>query len=291
MVDISTAMQAAAAEGRRKQQSDDGRKKRPGGKLGVENFDPREHVEKEKADTISMWLMLAYGCIISLAIRFVMMPGMTGPKSVLWSLPLLLVITIPSLHKVVVPKKFSERYTFGTWFKASMLFIFTWLALSFILTNPPLGDIAAPDIAGKMTVIMVDGEDVLIDDDNLTSSKATFTLDRNGSDGEAVMLLAVNDNSDAGAATLTVHSLYNEPNSEEVEVLDVRVSENSGCDAYWDGLRTSQQTSIVTHRYDECVAVNLGVLGAGEYRITITLEEDGDPWVNSREAVYTLTVV
>lgn len=291
MVDISTAMQAAKAEGRRKQKADDGRKKRPGGKLGVENFDPKDHVEKEKADTISMWLVIGYGLFVASTIRYIMMPGMDGPKSVLWFLPMMLVVTIPSLHKVVVPKHFSERYTFGTWFKASMLFIFTWLALSFILANPPLGDIAAPDIAGKMTVVIVDGEDILIDDDNLTSSGSAFILDRNGSSGEAYLLFSINDNADAKAATLTVHSKIKAPDSENIEVISETVDSNAGCDAFWEGLREKQKDKIVTHDFDECVSVNLGVLTEGEYDLTVTLSEQGDPWVNSRTIRYTLTVV
>ena len=72
MVDLNTAMQAARAENRRKKKSGDDRKARPGGKLGVENFDPKDHVEKEVADTISMWLVVAFGSIISLVIFIIL---------------------------------------------------------------------------------------------------------------------------------------------------------------------------------------------------------------------------
>ncbi|MDP6099735.1 MAG: hypothetical protein QF566_06115, partial [Candidatus Thalassarchaeaceae archaeon] len=83
MVDLNTAMQAARAETRRKKRDKDDRKKRPGSDLGVENFNPRDHVEKEKADTISMWLVIVFGLIISFIMRYLMMPGMDGPKAVL----------------------------------------------------------------------------------------------------------------------------------------------------------------------------------------------------------------
>ncbi|MCS5526621.1 MAG: hypothetical protein NZ774_02050, partial [Candidatus Poseidoniales archaeon] len=186
MVDLNTAMQAARAENRRKKGSGDDRKARPGGKLGVENFDPKDHVEKEVADTISMWLVVAFGTIISLVMRYVMMPGMEGPKSVLWFLPMTLVVIIPSLHRVLVPEPYKSRYTFGNWFRSGMLFIFTWLALSFILVNPPIGDIGAPDIAGKMTVVIIDDEgNISIDSDNLTSKKHSFILNTTDNSGEA----------------------------------------------------------------------------------------------------------
>ncbi len=170
MVDISTAMQAARAEGKRKSRSDGDSKGKPGGKLGIENFDPRDHVQKERAETISMWLMIAMGLTVALMIRYVMMPGMEGPKSVLWFLPVSLSFVIPTLHRVLIPEPFKSLYTFWNWFRGSMLYIFTWLALCFILVNPPLGDIAAPDVANRFTIVMVEDEwEMLIDYDNLTS--------------------------------------------------------------------------------------------------------------------------
>ena len=291
MVDLNTAMQAARAETRRKKRGKDDRKKRPGSDLGVENFDPKDHVEKEKADTISMWLVLSFGLLISFIMRYVMMPGMEGPKAVLWSLPLTLVVVIPSLHRVLVPEPYKSRYTFGNWFRASMLFIFTWLALSFILVNPPIGDIGAPDIAGKMTVVIVDNEDVLIDSDNLTSKGGNFILDRNGSTGEAWMIFSVNDNTDPGLAKLLVTSHYNDPGALDVVHYNKTVGNNSDCPGIWDGLRESQQNSISTHEYDECVAINLGRLSDGNYHITITMTEEGNPWTNTRVIEYDLEVV
>ena len=145
-----------------------------------------------------------------LAILDWVMPGMTGPKDVLWFLPLALVVVISPLHKVVIPEPWKSRYTFGNWFRASMLYVFTWLALSFLLVNPPLGDVAAPDVAGSYTVIILDGEDVLLDSDNLSSSKGAFILDLNGSDGEAYMVFAINDNTDPGMANLSMTLLSSE---------------------------------------------------------------------------------
>ena len=291
MVDLNTAMQAARAENRRKKRSGDDKKGKPGGKLGVENFDPKDHVEKEVADTISMWLVITFGTLISLIMRYVMMPGMDGPKSVLWFLPLTLVAIVPSLHKVLVPEPYKSRYTLGNWFRAAMLFIFTWLALSFILVNPPIGDIGAPDIAGKMTVVIVDGEDILIDSDNLSSKSHSFTLNRNGSSGDAWMVFYINDNTDPSLATINLTSLLNAPGETAQELAGGDVDDYSNCTTILDGLRESQQNAIKKHNYDACVAINLGVLEAGDYHLTVTLSEDGDPWVNTRVIEYDLTVV
>ena len=220
-----------------------------------------------------------------------MMPGMEGPKSVLWFLPLTLVVILPSLHRVLVPEPYKSRYTFGNWFRAAMLFIFTWLALSFILVNPPIGDIGAPDIAGKMTVVIVDGEDILIDSDNLTSKKNSFILDRNGSSGEAWMIFYVNDNTDPSVATINLTSLFNAPNETPKELAGGTVGDYSNCTSIVDGLRESQQNAIQKHEYDVCAAINLGVLDAGDYHLTVTLTEDGDPWTNTRVIEYDLTIV
>ncbi len=290
MVDLNTAMQAARAENKRKQRSSGDKKARPGGKLGIENFDPKDHVEKEKADTISMWLVLAFGATISLIMRYVMMPGMDGPKSVLWFLPLTMVVIIPSLHRVIIPEPYKSRYTFGNWFRGGMLFIFTWLAFSFILVNPPIGDIGAPDISGKMTVVIVDDGDILIDSDNLTSKGSAFTLDRNGSTGEAWILFGVNDNNDPAVATVSLTSHFNAPNETANEMAGEKVADYS-CGSILPELRESQQNAIVTHQYDVCSAINLGVLNAGEYALKITLTEEGDPWVNTRVINYDITVI
>ena len=71
MVDLSTAMTAAQGERRQRMQGDDREKKvrRTGRNLGIEAFDPVKHVQKEKADTASMWLVLAFSLTITLLMR------------------------------------------------------------------------------------------------------------------------------------------------------------------------------------------------------------------------------
>ena len=49
---------------------------------GIELFDPVKHVGKEKADTASMWLVIAFSmAIVSLMMRYVLMPNTSPDKS------------------------------------------------------------------------------------------------------------------------------------------------------------------------------------------------------------------
>jgi hypothetical protein len=104
------------------------------------------------------------------------------------------------------------------------------------------------------------------------------------------MVFAINDNTDPGLANLSMTLLSSEFGSSPVEVVSATVSTLS-CDSVWDGLRKSQQNSIVKHEFDSCVSIGLGDISAGEYVVTIGLTEQGDPWLNSRTLTYSLTVV
>ena len=140
-------MAAAAAERRNRGAGDKERKKnRSGADMGIESFDPVKHVSKEKADTVSMWLVLTFATTMALVMRYVAVPGSQGNADLLWFMPMMAIFLLPSLHRSLLPEKFVEHYTRGTWFKASFLHVFTWLALTFLLTNAPFADIAAPQV-------------------------------------------------------------------------------------------------------------------------------------------------
>ena len=296
MVDVNTAMAAARAQSGKRRRGDKKGKKRPGSKLGVEPFDPAEHVQKEKADTISMWLMITMGLAVGLGFRYLMMPGMDSPRDVLWFLPLALVVIVPSLHKVLIPEPYKSLYTFGNWFRASFLYIFTWLSISFLVVNPPIGDIAAPEVAGKWTIVLVDEDGmVILDEGNLTSKGGEFTLFRNDSIASATIVFAVRDNTDPDAVTLTLSHLKVAPGAESVTVADGLVGDlvsgNSSCAPIWDTLSPKQRDRIVLHEADTCVALDLGRLSIGDYDLSLTLSEQGDPWINSASESWRLTVL
>ena len=75
MVDLQTAMAAAAADRQKRldKTAADRKKRRSGADLGIERFDPVNHVAKEKAETASMWFVLAYAVVVSLLNRHMLM--------------------------------------------------------------------------------------------------------------------------------------------------------------------------------------------------------------------------
>ena len=77
MVDLQTAMAAASAERRQRSgaASEERKVRRSGPNLGLEPFDPVKHVSKEKADTASMWLVIAFSVTVSVMMRYVLMPN------------------------------------------------------------------------------------------------------------------------------------------------------------------------------------------------------------------------
>ena len=98
------------------------------------------------------------GASFALFQRFVILPMMDGPARSIWLLPLSLVFFLPTIHRLVIPSRFSDLYTGGNWFSTGMLFLFTWLAASVAAINPPLGDIAAPEVPEGIGI--ADTEDV-----------------------------------------------------------------------------------------------------------------------------------
>ena len=61
------------------------------------------HAIKEKADAISMWTVISLGVLVAFLMRYQMMTRLEGPQQVLWLLPLLGTLAIPSIHRLVVP--------------------------------------------------------------------------------------------------------------------------------------------------------------------------------------------
>ena len=101
MVDVDSALRASAYSER---------------EIGVEiiikkhqrkvlsHFDPQVHATKEVADAYSMWLVIIYGTIISIIMRYIFMPTQETMEGIIWLLPVILTATVPSLHKIIIPK-------------------------------------------------------------------------------------------------------------------------------------------------------------------------------------------
>ena len=273
MVDISTAMAAAAGERRNRGTGDKERKKnRSGADMGIESFDPVKHVSKEKADTISMWLVISFAATMSLLMRYVAMPSAQDNADMLWFIPMMGIFLLPSIHRAILPEKFVEHYTKGTWFKASYLHIFTWLALTFLLTNAPFADIVAPEVDDGWGMITSTEEGY----DFTKSSKGEVTLTE-GYTGTHFIVLSFTDNFDASDAKYTITFIGDSANN---SWQDIESSDASALD------------SVRSHKdidYPVAIAVPEG-LTEGSYDFVIKVTEDGDPWENTRTVTMTLVI-
>jgi len=284
-MDFKTAMAAARAEAESRRKTgkpDEGKEKRrsrSGPDMGLESFDPAKYVSKEKAETASMWLVLAFSITVSLLMRFVFMPGLSSDDNILWLLPLMLVFVLPSLHRTVMPEGFKEHYTKGTWFKASFLHTFTWLAVTFLLVNPPLGDIGAPTVAESWVIVVDDGSGNLVYPANESSYNVILTTSTEGMDegDTAWLLFAVRDNLDTSNVDISVQisdginsSTLNSSSSDFTTVTD------SEFNSTWISKLKSED-----RKEDLGIAVNLGSLSVGEWDVKVTLSEQGKPWVNT----------
>jgi len=240
-----------------------------------------------------MWLVIAFSIVVSLMMRYVLMPNTSPDKSdILYLMPLSAIILIPQIHRVVMPKSFQEFYTKGTWFKAGFLHTFTFLAMSFLLVNPPMGDIVAPKLASHWAIATDDGEVLLFNEDSSKDGVIEWVVDNDGRlDGEVWLLFALADNVNSDGAEVTVELTHQsttvELNSDEYYWANNtdRISNASKTD-------NSSAPNLVPHQKDQPFAINLGAdLAVGNHDILVTIKEDGDPWENERIYRWKLVVI
>jgi hypothetical protein len=276
---------------RDKQEKSEKKRSRSGEDMGLESFDPVNYVAKEKAETASMWLVLGFAISVALLMRFGIMPSLNHGDTILWLLPVLSVFMLPSIHRVVMPESFVEHYTKGTWFKASFLHIFTWLAVTLLLVNPPLGDIGSPEVANQWTVILVDefgnhtypedGPTMLMEDGNIRR----LEINLNTSNSEKVWLIfAVRDNLDVNKIEMNITLNGNElvPTREAFNEIN-----EIGINSTWE-----EKIIDLNRIKDVGYAVELENLSEGFWDVRLTLSEQGEPWVNiSEEYVWTIRVL
>ena len=275
MVDINTALAAAATERKNRGAGQKDRKKnRSGADLGIESFDPVKHVAKERADTVSMWLVLAFGFTIALLMRYLAMPSSQDSPDLLWFLPMMCIFLLPSIHRAVLPEKFVEHYTKGTWFKASFLHIFTWLALTFILTNAPFADIVAPQVDSGWGMISENDEGF-----DFEKSKANEITMLANYTGTHYLVLSFSDNVLASGATYTITADWSEDNLVNSWTNISAVDSNA-----LDDVRTHKSID-----YPVAVAIPES-LEVGTYVVDIEVVEEGDPWTNTRTVSMKLVV-
>ena len=295
MVDLQTAMAAAAAERKKRDgaASEDRKVRRSGPSLGIEPFDPVKHVSKEKADTASMWLVIGFSVIVSVMMRYVLMPNTSPDKSdILYLMPLSAIILIPQIHRMVMPKSFQEYYTKGTWFKAGFLHTFTFLAMSFLLVNPPMGDIVAPKLASHWAIATDYDGTLLFNEDSSKDGVIEWVVDNDGRlEGEVWLLFALADNVNSDGAEVNVE-LTHQSISIDLASDEFYWANNSDRIANATKTDNSSAPNLVPHEKDQPFAINLGSdLAVGSHDILVTIKEDGDPWENERTYRWKLVVV
>ena len=224
------------------------------------------------------------------------MPNTEGPSPILWLLPLSFVFTLPSLHRLIIPSKFSDLYTGGNWFRSGMLWIFTWLSLSILLVNPPLGDISPPEITDA-SILFDDGTEANNLSNNFLRSGTTIeiTIDGSVTEGDMWLILGVRDNIDVESCVINVSMVR----SEEVllETTFNAVNSNASTDFFSVQSLNSSVMSIVSDKLpirneDVGVAIEIGALESGTYSLSYSISQPGDPWhLSGTSAQYTIKVI
>ena len=282
MVDVDTALKASAYSGK-KRSKEDGSKERVSKTL--EPFDPAAAFEKEKADAWSMWLVISLAAAFALFQRYVILPSMDGPARSIWLLPLSIVFFLPSIHRLLIPSRFSELYTGGNWFRAGMLFLFTWLAASVAMINPPMGDIASPEVPEGLGIAANDDVSAVdVADDGLILSVVDDTP-------EIILGFSVRDNWKLDDVHL--NATIQRFNDEEAVLADWDLGgiEASAAATKYDLVSNWTAPGEPSSKVDDLgLAFELEGLEAGIHTISIRLTEDGDPWKNTWSKVYTLNV-
>ena len=297
MVDVDSAMRASAyGGGKRRKKSDEDKQKEKDDRV-MEPFDPAATAKKETAEAYSMWIVIIFGLSVCLFMRYVFMDTLTGPTRVLWLLPMLFISVIPSIHKVIIPSEYYELFTMGNWFRASFLYFFSFLALSFILANPPLADIAAPTLSGGLDI---ETNEAVVD---TRWSGGTYYIETNQDTIDVVLGMGVRDNVDAETAMMSASIWYRGEmianlSHGEVGELDEAQQRFDEVDGNWTrgnskGLLTKGDLGpkVASRADDIGLAWEISDMQLGDYEVRISLSEEGDPWDNTWEAVYTINVV
>ena len=297
MVDVDSAMRASAyGGGKRRKKSDEDKQKEKDDRV-MEPFDPAATAKKETAEAYSMWIVIIFGLSVCLFMRYVFMDTLTGPTRVLWLLPMLLISVIPSIHKILIPSEYYELFTMGNWFRASFLYFFSFLALSFILANPPLADIAAPTLSGGLDI---ETNEAVVD---TRWSGGTYYIETNQDSIDIVLGMGVRDNVDAETAMMSASIWYRGEmianlSHGAVGELDEAQQRYDEVDGNWTrgnskGLLTKGDLGpkVASRADDIGLAWEISDMQLGDYEVRISLSEEGDPWDNTWDAVYTINVV
>ncbi len=294
MVDLKTAMAAAQAEQRKKVATsmEEKKKRRSGPDLGIEPFDPVKYVTKERAETASMWLVITYSVLVTMIMRYVLMPGTDRTNAdILYMFPLVMIILIPQVHRMVMPARFVEVYGKGTWFKASFLHTFTFLSVAFLLANPPFADVVAPQVSSTW-VIGVEDDGVIVYSNDTGKDGVIEWKETEIPSGPVWLFFGLADNLNSDGATVDV-TLMNNDDSTTLPMNETYWSENHDNIVNGKRIDNSSIPNLLPHaELDQPIAVNLGEnLAPGTHTIIVNIVEQGDPWENTRTYTWKLVIL
>ena len=185
----------------------------------------------------------------------------------------------------------------GNWFRASFLYFFSFLALSFILANPPLADIAAPTLSGGLDI---ETNEAVVD---TRWSGGTYYIETNQDTIDVVLGMGVRANVDAETAMMAASIWYRGEmianlSHGAVGELDEAQQRYDEVDGNWTrgnskGLLTKGDLGpkVASRADDIGLAWEISDMQLGDYEVRISLSEEGDPWDNTWDAVYTINVV
>ena len=195
---------------------------------------------------------------------------------------------------MVIKDKATDKVK-GTWFKAGFLHTFTFLAMAFLLVNPPLGDIVAPQLADKWVLVQNEGDEFNFSKGSSESGTITWEVQQDGKlTGDIWLLFGLADNVNVEGAEVTVQLTNNGGVSELASDANFWADNSEVISNATGNVSDTQSSSILMPhgQLDQDFAILLGSnLAVGEHRITVTIIEQGDPWENSRVYTWVLKVV
>ena len=190
-----------------------------------------------------------------------------------------------------MPESFKEHYTKGTWFRAFFLYTFTFLSLSFLVVNPPFGDIVAPQLADEWGVV-IEHDGTYTYADKVSGVENQWTLESGEYiQGGAWVLFGLADNVDHTGANVTV--LHQFQNTDTVIESNASFWDEHGTDIRtWRTAENKSAPILLPHAdLDMPFAIFLGEgLAVGEHTIVVDILEQGNPWENTRTYTWTFSV-
>ena len=255
-----------------------------------------------------MWMMIALGLVVAVLMRYYTMPSLEKSQQILWLLPFLIIALIRPIHQLALPSEIFEIFTTGNWVRASFLYLFTWLALSFALVNPPIADIAPPHLAGSIDIVDTEGishidldgrsyevrisqESIPVilglavrDNVDAENSSMNLTITRVGQMEPIVSVMGLVSTIASDGPSQTFHSVDSESWS--------RGLKKNGLSGDYGGPKVSPHSQDIGLAWDLCA----NGCGPGEYIVNVQLWDESEmvPWStsqNSWQREYTLSIL